>query len=316
MTSRGRRVVGPGLLVGLWITTLGVIFLLDQQGIVPAHVSFHFVWPGVLIALGLGGVFSTNSGHRFWGALLLTLGALSLSNDIGFLHVRIARLWPLFLIGLGLWMLFNSSGKFGPGPGSWPGPWGPHGHFRDRIPGAPDSGSPTAGPPPPPPPGGPPSATQASWVPGGSPSATQASFVPGPAGESARATGATAGASAATNYPASDEPEFDQAVVFSGFKRRVTSRHFRYGKIAAVFGGFNIDFNRAEIDGEYAVLNIDAVFGGGEVRVPDHWRIVIEGSAIAGAFVDETYGSPDPGKPIKRLIIRGTAVCGGVSFKS
>lgn len=268
MSNGSRRTVGPGLLGGLWITTLGVIFLLDQMGIVPAHVSFHFVWPGILIAAGLG-IILTHSGGRFWGAALLALGTVFLANELGFLHVRIGSLWPLFLIAAGLWMLFNSSGRFGHGPG-WSG-WQ-------------DWGGPP-GPPPPP-------------------------IHEGPGPVSPPFPGVQ------TSGAESDDSTFDQSVILSGFKRRVTSQHFRFGKVAAVLGGFQLDFTRADMDGNQAVIHIDAVFGGGEIRVPDTWRIKIEATAVAGAFVDETYPRPDLPTPGKVLIVRGAAIFGGVNIKN
>ena len=285
MTNGNRRVVGPGLLIGLWITTLGVIFLLDQLGVIPAHISFQFVWPAILIIAGLGITFYAHSSNRFWGVILLVWGLASLSNVLGFFHIHIGSLWPLVLIALGISMLLNSSGRFGhPNPWAWwpnphqdpgQGPTGQdptHHSFDDapRPPGAPAGMPPSAG------------------------------FF---------------GVSA--NSGSSDDATFDQAVILSGFKRRVTSQRFRFGKAAAVLGGFHIDFTRADIDGSRAVLHIDTVFGGGEVRVPDNWRIVIEATAVAGAFVDETYPQPaNPSTPVKELIVRGAAIFGGVTIKN
>jgi LiaF transmembrane domain len=284
-------VVAPGLLVGLWITTLGVIFLLDQMGIIPAHISFQFVWPAILIVAGLAVIFSTHSGGRFWGAVLLAWGAISISNELGFLHIRIGTLWPVLMIAGGLWMLTSSSGRFG--PGSWPrwtGPADDSARDGTQEPAAPDptrhsfddssrSGSPGAPPQPPPPPG--------------------ASFF---------------GVSAPGGHD--DDATFDQSVILSGFKRRITSQRFRRGRATAVLGGFHIDFTRADIDGNRAMLHIDTIFGGGEVRVPDTWRIVIEATAIAGAFVDETYPQPAGSAPAKQLVIRGAAIFGGVTIKN
>jgi hypothetical protein len=266
MSNGGKRMVGPGLLVGLWITTLGVIFLLDQMGIIPAHVSFQFVWPAILIVAGLAVVFSTHSAGRFWGAILLAWGAVSLSNELGFLHVRIGSLWPIFLIAAGLWMLFHSSGRFGHGPG-WSGwqDWGEH--VRQSVHAAADSVS-----------------------------------------------GAAAGVQ--TGGAESDDSTFEHSALLSGFRRRITSQHFKFAKISAVLGGFQLDFSRADMDGNQAVLHIDAVFGGGEIRVPDTWRVNIQATSVAGAFVDETYPRPDAPTPGKLLIVRGAAIFGGVNIKN
>ena len=288
MTDGSKRPVGPGLLVGLWITALGVIFLLDQLGVLPAHISFQFVWPAILIAAGLGIMFYTHAGNRFWGAVLLVWGLASLSNVLGFFHIHIGSLWPLVLIALGISMLLNSSGRFGH-PG-WP-PWPSHtSDTRDSTqdPAAPD-------------------ATRNSF---------DDSTRPGPSGAPPPPPSASFfGVSSSSGR--GDDATFDQAVILSGFKRRVTSQRFRFGKATAILGGFHIDFTRADIDGSRAILHIDTVFGGGEVRVPDNWRIVIEATAVAGAFVDETYPQPvSASTPVKELIVRGAAIFGGVNIKN
>lgn len=288
MTDGSKRPVGPGLLVGLWITALGVIFLLDQLGVLPAHISFEFVWPAILIAAGLGIMFYTHAGNRFWGAVLLVWGLASLSNVLGFFHIHIGSLWPLVLIALGISMLLNSSGRFGH-PG-WP-PWPSHtSNTRDSTqdPAAPD-------------------ATRNSF---------DDSTRPGPSGAPPPPPSASFfGVSSSSGR--GDDATFDQAVILSGFKRRVTSQRFRFGKATAILGGFHIDFTRADIDGSRAILHIDTVFGGGEVRVPDNWRIVIEATAVAGAFVDETYPQPvSASTPVKELIVRGAAIFGGVNIKN
>jgi LiaF transmembrane domain len=284
VTDRSRRVVAPGLLVGLWITTLGVIFLLDQLGIIPANISFAFVWPAILIAAGLTIILSTHSGARFWGVLLLVWGGVSISNELGFFRIHIGSLWPLVLIALGISMLLNSSGRLGRPWSRWPGPeWDAP---RDPAQNAATPPHPLDDAPHPP------------GAPSGPPS-------------SAAFFGVNAGGGGG------DDATFDQAVILSGFKRRVTSQRFRFGKATAILGGFHIDFTRADIDGSRALLHIDTVFGGGEVRVPDNWRIVIEATAIAGAFVDETYPQPvSASTPVKELIVRGAAVFGGVTIKN
>ena len=320
MRNPDKRFTGPGVLVGVWITTLGVIFLLDQLGIVSAHVSFHFVWPGILIALGLWGIFSTNPGHRFWGLVALTWGAFSLSNALGYVQFRFWSLWPLILIGLGISMLLNSSGKLG-FPIGWHHSSDPNAdpmHDPTQEPHDPGQGATQVPPAPPPEPTSFRAQEPARNV---SPDPTRSSFSGasqyGPTGAPSWGppTASFFGVSAGPGN--GDDPTFDQSVILSGFKRRVTSQRFRYGKVTAILGGFHLDLTRADMDGNRAVVHIDTVFGGGEIRVPDTWRITIEATAIAGAFVDETYPQPS-GVPAatKQLIIRGAAIFGGVNIKN
>jgi len=108
----------------------------------------------------------------------------------------------------------------------------------------------------------------------------------------------------------------DYALIFSGVKRRITSQHFKGGKIVAVFGGFDLDLRKAEIEGEEAVIHADAVFGGGEIKVPETWQVSVRATAILGGFVDETQPPVQQGPGTKRLIIKGSAIFGGVGIKN
>ena len=61
-------------------------------------------------------------------------------------------------------------------------------------------------------------------------------------------------------------------------------------------------------------MEINAVFGGAEVRIPTNWSAVLDGVGVfAGAFNDETV-QPSLATPnLKRLRFKGAAVFGGVS---
>ncbi|MFZ3215462.1 MAG: DUF5668 domain-containing protein [Candidatus Acidiferrales bacterium] len=111
--------------------------------------------------------------------------------------------------------------------------------------------------------------------------------------------------------------EFDHIAIFSGFKRRTTSKTFRGGKILTIFGGFQIDLRQAEIEGEYAMIEAIALMGGGEIKVPSTWSVSVEGIGFMGGYVDETDPIPPPaGAPQKRLVVKGAAIMGGVVVKN
>ena len=64
------------------------------------------------------------------------------------------------------------------------------------------------------------------------------------------------------------------------------------------------------------VLEINAIFGGAEVKIPQNWNADLRGVGIFGGFGDETL-HPDLNVPgTKRLIVRGAAVFGGVGVKN
>ena len=69
---------------------------------------------------------------------------------------------------------------------------------------------------------------------------------------------------------ASTDPEFESLYVFGGGDRYVDSKNFKGGSLFAVFGGYKIDLTHAEMEGDRAVINASAVFGGGQIRVPEN----------------------------------------------
>jgi len=115
----------------------------------------------------------------------------------------------------------------------------------------------------------------------------------------------------------SANPHFDSIYVFGGGDRQVNAKDFRGGSLFAIFGGYKIDFRNADIDGNQAVLDASAIFGGGEIRVPETWLVSVHGVGVFGAYEDKTrHFQPDPSKPTKTLIIRGVAMFGGIEIRN
>ena len=108
-----------------------------------------------------------------------------------------------------------------------------------------------------------------------------------------------------------------ESAVFGGGKRRINSLDFTGGRIEAVFSGYEVDLREAAMQGDSAVIHIDVVFGGTEVRIPETWSAVVQGTGVFGAFADHTR-QPDPSRTPnpKRLIVKGSAVFGGVEVKN
>ncbi|MCI0707889.1 MAG: cell wall-active antibiotics response protein [Ignavibacteriae bacterium] len=102
--------------------------------------------------------------------------------------------------------------------------------------------------------------------------------------------------------------------VMAGIEGSNTSQDFRGGELTAVMGGMEIDLRQAVIKDGDAVIEIFAMWGGIELRVPKEWTVVIEGVPIMGAFEDTTQ--PPKGGSTQRLIIKGTVVMGGAEIKN
>jgi hypothetical protein len=118
-------------------------------------------------------------------------------------------------------------------------------------------------------------------------------------------------------FPSSgDGGALNSVCIFGGIERKIEGKYFQGGDVVAIFGGFKIDVSRADMEANEAVINATAVFGGGELIVPEGWRVLVEGVGIFGGYVDKTRHSPRPDGAVKTLHVRGAAVFGGIEVKS
>ncbi len=105
--------------------------------------------------------------------------------------------------------------------------------------------------------------------------------------------------------------------VFGGGDRRISSE-FAGGQANAVFGGFNLDLRNSTMAGDTASVDVFCFCGGGEIRVPESWDVVMTVTAIFGGTDDKTRHdlAPPSGAPRKRLVVRGFILFGGLGVKN
>lgn len=103
------------------------------------------------------------------------------------------------------------------------------------------------------------------------------------------------------------------AAVLGGISRGNNSKAFRGGELTAVMGGLEIDLRQARIDGE-AVLDVFAMWGGIDIRVPEDWTVIGRVTPILGGVDDHTR--PPQTAVSQRLVIRGMVIMGGIDIKS
>jgi predicted membrane protein len=114
-----------------------------------------------------------------------------------------------------------------------------------------------------------------------------------------------------------NDADVDAMAVFGGFKRKLTTKQFRGGRVVAMFGGYQLDLRNCDIGDAEATLEATSLFGGGEVRVPETWNVVIEATGIFGGYSDDRHVLDTELPPnAKKLIIRGVALFGGVEIKN
>lgn len=105
--------------------------------------------------------------------------------------------------------------------------------------------------------------------------------------------------------------------LFGGGERKLNTKEFRGGRLFAIFGGYEVDLTRADMAGNEAFIEANAVFGGGEIRVPTTWKVIVQGTGIFGGYNDETqHFQPDANAPSKTLYVRGFTVFGGVEVRN
>ncbi len=102
--------------------------------------------------------------------------------------------------------------------------------------------------------------------------------------------------------------------VLGGQQVNHTGDDFQGGNVSAVLGGCKIDLRSASIKGTEAVLDVFTFWGGIEILVPSSWAIQVEGFPILGGFEDKTHPSPEHSD--KKLVVRGTAIMGGIEIKN
>jgi predicted membrane protein len=105
--------------------------------------------------------------------------------------------------------------------------------------------------------------------------------------------------------------------VFSGVRRRLDTQDFQGGEAFAMFGGVEIDLRKAAMKRDDVVIEVNAIFGGVDVRVPENWTVIVRGAGIFGGYEDKTMDSrvaTDAKQP--HLIVNGFAVFGGVTIQN
>ena len=114
--------------------------------------------------------------------------------------------------------------------------------------------------------------------------------------------------------PKDADSVIDLMQFMGGTKTVVTTQDFKGGQATAVMGGCEIDLRHASMpEGRAAVIDTFAFWGGIEIRAPDDWEVVSQGSAALGGFVNNARSQPGSKR---RLVVTGLAVMGGVEVKN
>jgi predicted membrane protein len=104
-TSAGAQVA-----IGLLVVAFGVLFLLDNLGIIYVR-NVIFFWPLAFVASGLVALFSNGPrSGRITGIVLIAIGAAMLLHRLGYYFISWRTFWPLVMIAMGGLILYRTMG--------------------------------------------------------------------------------------------------------------------------------------------------------------------------------------------------------------
>ena len=104
--------------------------------------------------------------------------------------------------------------------------------------------------------------------------------------------------------------------VFSGIERNIVCKNFQGGKISCVFGGADIDFTQADMQGEKEI-RFEVVFGGVKLVVPPNWTVHNQIDGVFHGVEDKRkYNAAADTTNDKVLVLKGSVIFGGVEIKS
>ncbi len=108
----------------------------------------------------------------------------------------------------------------------------------------------------------------------------------------------------------------ENTVIFGADTKKVSSYDFKGGHISVTCGGLEMDLTNCTLSREKNIIDVNIVFGGVELTVPREWNVISEAVPIMGGIEDEVNDRKDRYiDPAAELIIRGNVVMGGLEIK-
>ena len=235
-----------------------MLFTLDNLGLLEAREILRF-WPTALLIFGAAQlVYARTTARGFAGVFWILAGGILLGRQVGLFDVGIRELWPLILVALGGFIVWQA--------------------FHRELP----------------------AQTRGDvWSAG--------IDVERPLGEPAPEP-------APKRHSAHAGSTISGLAVMGEFKRKINLGDFRGGHLTAFMGGCNIDLRGATpVNGE-AVIDVFALMGGIEIKVPNTWDVVNDVFPFMGGIEDKTTRPTGGSAP--RLVLRGFVMMGGVTIQN
>lgn len=112
------------------------------------------------------------------------------------------------------------------------------------------------------------------------------------------------------------ENTVDMLVIFGGVERRLVSPNFYGGNLTVLFGGATLDLRGSALPEGVNSLNIQVIFGGVDLILPEEWAVEIRGLPIFGGIEDKRAQPKGPETASgPRLRLNTLVFFGGIDIK-
>ncbi len=128
-------------------------------------------------------------------------------------------------------------------------------------------------------------------------------------------TASTTPPNAASGTYGNPDDYLDAVSVFGGVKKTILSKDFKGGEIVNVFGGAELDFTQAEINGR-VIIDITQIFGGTKIIVPSHWQVVSDMAAVFAGLDDKRIKNTMVANNERVLVLKGVSIFAGIDIRS
>jgi predicted membrane protein len=118
-----------------------------------------------------------------------------------------------------------------------------------------------------------------------------------------------------SGFPPSGDDYLDAVSVFGNVKKTILSKDFKGGEIVNIFGGAELNFTQADINGR-VIIDITQLFGGTKIIVPPHWQVVSDIAAVFAGIDDKRMKMTAPANSDKILVLKGVSIFAGVDVRS
>lgn len=110
----------------------------------------------------------------------------------------------------------------------------------------------------------------------------------------------------------SEDSEENVNLAFGGISKYINSQNLKKVNVNCKFGGAKLFFDKAEIEGNEALMNVDIDFCGIEMYVPKTWSIKKDVNFILGGIDEKGLKGQSTGEKV--LIIKGRGKFAGITI--